>query len=185
MASRTARLRSRDDSGFTLVELLVTLTLFSGLMALLLGLFIQLTYQGADVLAQQRAVEQARLGLSQIDRQIRSGNLILDPAAEDPDDSGVPAYYSLRIYTQEGGVATCAQWRVIFLDGGGYADLQYREWSPASPSTVTAWATVASNLVAPTPGFDESDASTTANEQMWPPSSVVRAGTLPTGLMAR
>lgn len=176
MARRGVPLRSRDDRGFTLVELLVTLTIFSVLMALLIGLFVQLTYQGADVLAQQRAVQQARLGLSQIDRQIRSGNLILDPAAEDPDDSGVPAYYSLRIYTQEGGVATCAQWRVVFLSGTEFGDLQYREWPPAAPSTVTAWTTVADNLVAPTPGFDESDASTTANEQMWPPFWVDTAG---------
>src|SRR6187402_2032715 len=74
--------RIRDDKGYNLVELLVAMTIFSVLIAALIGLMIAMMGQAKDNLARTRAVEQARIGLSQIDRQVRSGNLILDPALE-------------------------------------------------------------------------------------------------------
>ena len=145
------RIRDRDESGFSLVELLVAMTIFSLLMAILTGLFITIMNQANDNLGRQRAVEQARLGLSQIDRQIRSGNLIIDPGLDGPGVSGVPKNYSLRIYTQEGGDDKCVQWRVIFPDAASdFGALEFRSWQLAYTSTVTAWSRVASNLVAPT-----------------------------------
>ncbi|WP_062316490.1 PilW family protein [Demequina maris] len=156
--------RRVGEDGFTLVELLVSMIIFSIVMALLIGVMISMTYQAQDVLGRQRAVEQARLGLSQIDRQIRSGNLILDPGLDGPAVSGVDYNYSLRIYTQEGGVPKCAQWRVVFYDTSGYGQLEYRTWDPADTSTSTAWSRVASNVRAPSSGtIDPADSTT------WPP----------------
>lgn len=99
----------RDDQGFSLVELLVSMTIFSVLMALIFSLFITMLNQSSDNLARTRSVEQARLGISQIDRQVRSGNVILDPANDGLTEAGVPPYYSLRVYTQENGDDKCAQ----------------------------------------------------------------------------
>lgn len=159
------RFRDKDDSGFSLVELLIAMTIFSLLMVILTGLFITIMNQANDNLGRQRAVEQARLGLSQIDRQIRSGNLILDPGLDGPSVAGVPVNYSLRIYTQEGGDDKCVQWRVIFPTAAStFGALEFRSWEPADISTVTPWSRVASNLLAPTVTPIDAD-----NSQSWPP----------------
>jgi prepilin-type N-terminal cleavage/methylation domain-containing protein len=158
------RAASRRDEGYNLVELLVAMTIFSILIALIIGLMITMMGQAKDNLARTRAVEQARLGLSQIDRQVRSGNLILDPALDGVAESGVPANYSLSIYTQEGGVAKCAQWRVKFPSSTAtYGALEFRSWAPGAPSTVTDWYTVAQNVSRPVTPFNS------ANSTTWPP----------------
>ncbi len=177
MVSR--RHRDRDDRGFTLVELLVAMTIFSLLMAVLTALFITMLGQASDNLGRQRAVEQARLGLSQIDRQVRSGNLILDPSLDGVAQSGVPANYSLRIFTQEGSEGDkCVQWRVIFPSTTSkFGQLQFRSWKPADNTTVTAWTRVASNLVRPAGAFDSTVSAT------WPPFWVDTS--LPTGSNAQ
>ncbi|PKQ17833.1 MAG: hypothetical protein CVT68_06465, partial [Actinobacteria bacterium HGW-Actinobacteria-8] len=176
MRRRLQRAR-REEGGFTLVELLISMTIFSVLMAIILSLMITMMYQAKDNLGRQRAVEQGRLGLSQIDRQIRSGNLILDPINDGVTESGVPANYSLRIYTQEGGDDKCVQWRVMFYGSGEFGQLEYREWDPVDTTTVTPWSRVASNLVAPTATFAATDS------QSWPPFWVDT--TLPTGTDAQ
>ena len=157
----------RNDSGVTLIELTIVMALFSLLLAMVFTIMITLTYQAEDSLARARAVEQVRLGIAQIDRQVRSGNLIRDPADDSEADSGVPKYYSMRIYTQEGtGDPRCAQWRVYF-DGAAdkFGDLQFRSWEPDDLSSVTAWSIVAQNSVEPplgtTPDPD--------NPKTWPP----------------
>ncbi|WP_062466429.1 PulJ/GspJ family protein [Demequina maris] len=173
----TQRRRAATDDGFTLVELLIAMMVFSIIMALLTATMITMMTQANDNLGRQRAVEQARLGLSQIDRQIRSGNLILDPASD--TTAGVPVYYSLRILTQEGGTDKCVQWRVDYADAADrFGQLQYREWDPADTSTVTAWTRVASNVEKPASSTILASDSTT-----WPPFWVDTS--LPTGTDAQ
>jgi prepilin-type N-terminal cleavage/methylation domain-containing protein len=172
------RSRAREDRGFTLVELLISMAIFGMLMAMVTALMISMMNQAHDNLGRTRAVEQARLGLSQIDRQIRSGNVILDPALDGVTQSGVPANYSLRVYTQENGDDKCVQWRVIFHDAGSdFGDLEFREWDAGNPSTATAWSNVANNVVAPTVAFDPDD------PESWPPFWLDT--TLPTGSKAQ
>lgn len=139
--------RTGREEGFSLMEMIIVMTVFSILLTMVFTILITLTYQARDDLAQARAVEQARLGITQIDRQVRSGNVILDPALDGPTVSGVPANYSLRIYTQEGGDYMCAQWRVLVGEGEEYGDLQYRTWRPGLPSSASDWYVVAENTV--------------------------------------
>src|SRR5690625_7723328 len=74
-------------------------------------------------------VRNAELGLMQIDRQVRSGNVILDPADEAEPHSGVEPGASLRVFTQTDGVHQCVQWRVrLTADDPGV--LEYRSWDP-------------------------------------------------------
>ncbi|WNM28670.1 type II secretion system protein [Demequina capsici] len=131
----------------TLTELLVSMLIFGILMGIVFSVLISITYLSKDTLAQTRAIEEARLGVSQIDRQIRSGNVILDPASEDENTSGVKAYFSMRINTQENGKDMCVQWRVIDADGDGFGDLQFRSWEPGNTGGATDWGVVARNLV--------------------------------------
>lgn len=161
---RSIKERMRDDRGYNLVELLVAMTIFSVLIAAIFGLMIAMMFQAKDNFARTRSVEQARIGLSQIDRQVRSGNLILDPALDGVAQSGVPANYSLRIYTQEGGVEKCVQWRVIFASAAAeVGDLQFRSWEPGAPATATDWSLVADNVVRPATPFNST------NSKTWPP----------------
>lgn len=161
-ARRERSERRGEDKGFTLVELLVSMSIFAILMALIFSLFITMLNQATDNLARTRSVEQARLGIAQIDRQVRSGNVISDPASNDPADSGVPSNYSLRVYTQEGGDDKCAQWRVIFdAPTDKFGRLEFREWKAGDPSTSTEWYSVASNVQRPTNSVFAMDDPTT------------------------
>ena len=105
--------------------------------------------QTRDSQSRALALEDMRLGLSQIDRQVRSGNVILDPSEETYANSGVGVFYSMRIFTQEGPTPRCAQWRVIDHDGNGYGNLEFRTWDPDYPlvNDVTGWGVVAHNIV--------------------------------------
>jgi len=156
--------RDTSDRGMTLTELLVSMTIFGGLMAIVMGVMIQLMYLSRDSLSTAQSVEQARLGISQIDRQVRSGNLIANPSLETVSDSGVEPYFSLRIYTQENGVDRCVQWRVIDDNADNHFDLQFRSWDPNYPvvNDVTDWTMVAQNVVVP-------DAVDTSTPGGWPP----------------
>lgn len=173
------RARRLDDEGFTLVELLVAMTIFSVLMAIVTGVMIMLLNLTKETIARSEAIEEARIGVSQIDRQVRSGNVILDPANESVSTSGVGPYYSMRIYTQEDGTPKCAQWRVIDQDGDGYGNLEYRTWNPAYPVVVdvSPWGVVAHNLVqmnaAPITAADIKP----ADPSTWPPFWVDESAT--------
>lgn len=146
---------SEREGGYSLPELLVAMALFGGLMAITMGVLISVSQSAADNMSRAAMVGEARIGIMQIDRQVRSGNVISDPADETFGDSGVPPGYSLRVHTQTNGVRKCVQWRVIFDDGettGG--ELQYRSWDPdwQSGGTVESWSVVARDLVAGTSG---------------------------------
>jgi prepilin-type N-terminal cleavage/methylation domain-containing protein len=166
MHERSVAQRGDDQSGYTLIEMLVVMSLMIGLLTVVFSILITISTQTRDNLARTRAVDQAQLGLMQIDRQIRSGNVISDPALESSTGSGVPTYYSLRVYTQTDGVFQCVQWRVAYPVGSAYGKLEYRSWKPTWQAIggVTPWQTVANNIVKPTGAtVVESDRST------WPP----------------
>ncbi len=170
----------RRDEGYSLTELLVSMTVFSILIGITFGLLIQMTYQSKDTLARVRAIEEAKIGISQIDRQVRSGNVILDPGLETFSNSGVDKWFSMRIYTQVDGTFKCAQWRVNDFDGDGFGNLEFRSWSPGTPSDVTPWAVVAHNLVKMDVAPTDEDDIIPGQPETWPPFWVdpsVGAGT--------
>ncbi len=92
-----------------------------------------------------RTNDQMRLAIEQIDREIRSGNVLYDPAGEDP------AYYQLRIYTQSNaptrGTFSCVLWQI---DDDG--NLKTRRWPPSDPDSATPWRVVAAGVVSRTLG---------------------------------
>lgn len=149
-----ARLERREprDEGWTLVELLVSMSIFIVLLAIVFTLLLTMSQQTADNMARAQQMTQIRLGLAQIDRQVRSGNVISDPSVETLANSGVPSNYSLRIYTQTDGTNRCAQWRVIFPTGQPTGRLEFRSWQPdwLSSGVVNRWSVVANGLVPPT-----------------------------------
>ena len=157
---------SRRDGGYTLVEMLVAMSLFAGVLAIVFTILITVSWQSRDNLARDNSVAQARLALMQIDRQVRSGNVIADPSSDPLLNSGAAQYYSLRVYTQTDGVYQCVQWRVVFPTDPQFGELQYRSWMKdwLTGGAVTDWRVVARNVVKPTSAIlSSSDPST------WPP----------------
>jgi prepilin-type N-terminal cleavage/methylation domain-containing protein len=124
------------DHGVTLVELLISMTIFSVALAMTYSVLITIQRQTKDQTARADAVGDARLALQQIDRQVRSGNVLYNPATE-------PLPMSMRIYTQANGEQRCVQWQVF----GG--NLRSRSWSPTwqTDGLVSDWGVVAHNVV--------------------------------------
>lgn len=124
----------------TLIELLVSMGVFSVIMAFVYGVMISVMNQSRDIEARESSVSNVRLALQQMDRQIRSGNVFYDP--NNPAD---PDYLpmSMRVYTQANGEQKCIQWQV------NAGVLRSRSWSPTwqTDGLVTAWATVARGVV--------------------------------------
>ena len=129
------------DDGFTLVELMVTLAIFTITLALVLTLLTNAQKILGTQQERSSALSQAQLGLEQVDREVRSGSVVRNPADEtDP-------HYILRVLTQANSNNRCVQWRVS-ADG----QLQRRHWDPSfgatpNPASVSPWRVVATNLV--------------------------------------
>lgn len=147
---RAPRRRPRDG-GFTLAEMLVSMALMTVVMVLTTTILAAVQAQTKDTLARDEAIAQARLAIARMDRQIRSGNVLLSPALEDLPNvsgsgdcqpSGAWAGTCMRVYTQSNGDQRCVQWQVV----GGR--LRTRSWSPAwqTDHNVSGWAIAARGL---------------------------------------
>jgi type II secretory pathway component PulJ len=143
---RLQRLR-RDEVGTTLIEIAFTMLLLGVVMTMFFSFVSSMQTAEGRQAARVSRNDDVRLALAQLDREIRSGNVLYDPAGEDDADGDVVAGMSLRIYTQADAPNRnpgnqCSQWRIT--DG----KLETRRWANTDPNgTVTDWWTVAENIV--------------------------------------
>lgn len=135
--------RTNREGGFTAIEVVMTTAVLSIVMAMSMAFLVsaQRTVTIADT--RSNNVDQARLGVQQLDRQIRSGNLIYNPASENDSANGIQPGLSLRVYTQSNSLQRCVQWRIY------NKLLQTRSWTTTwqVDDIVTAWRTVADHIV--------------------------------------
>lgn len=122
-----------DQSGVTLVELVITMSV----MGIILGVFLTVLASVQMSLSREQGrsqtMDQGRLALETIDRDIRSGNILCSAPAS-------PTNFGLSVYTQSNGTTRWLQYRV------SSQTLQRREYfSPAW----TSWRTVATGIVNP------------------------------------
>lgn len=150
--------RMRSESGFTIMETTVTMALLGVVLSMFL--FSLDSMQRGLVRAEGRSIrnDEVRLALSQMDREIRSGNVLYDPALEvsDPANDIEPSM-SMRLYTQANAPTRnpgnqCVQWRIA--DGA----LQTRLWADSDNPPAVPWRTVATGVVnrelaTPVPAF--------------------------------
>lgn len=144
------RRRAQEDAGVSLPEVLVTMAIFSAVMAIVFQALIAVQSQTSKVEGSAAAVSQVRAGLAQIDKQIRSGNVLYSPADEPAAvascTSAGTAGTCMRVYTQANGTQRCVQWQVIADPARpGTSMLRSRGWA-AGPVNVSSWATVARGL---------------------------------------
>lgn len=128
--------KERSDAGTTLVELIISMTIFSLALAMVYGVLITVQRQTKDATSRADSVGNARLALQQIDRQVRSGNVLYNPASET-----LPL--SMRVYTQANGDQRCVQWQVW------NGKLRTRSWSTTwqTDGLVSEWGIVARDVV--------------------------------------
>lgn len=122
--------------------MLVAMVIFSSFLLVAGAVALSVSRQQAKTLDRGERLESMRAALADMDRQIRSGNVLYDPSMESP------AYFRLHIYTQANGVEKCVEWKVAAMAGaGGYA-LQTRSWDPlwSTSGQYTAWRTVSTSL---------------------------------------
>ena len=136
MRDHLMRSKERSDAGTTLVELIISMTIFSLALAMVYGVLITVQRQTKDATSRADSVGNARLALQQIDRQVRSGNVLYNPASE-----ALPL--SMRVYTQANGDQRCVQWQVW------NGKLRTRSWSTTwqTDGLVDGWAIVARDVV--------------------------------------
>ena len=140
----------RDERGMTLVELMVSVSL----MMIVATIFttMLLSMQTSVIRQQERSDmnDQARLALQQMDREIRSGNFLYDPASSDEDaicgGMDCKPNFSLRVYTQVNAPTRtppqqCVQW---VIDD---QKLFRRAWAPGETESLAGWRLVAEGIV--------------------------------------
>jgi prepilin-type N-terminal cleavage/methylation domain-containing protein len=152
------RRRSEDrDGGFTLVELLATMALFSVFLAIFGAAVFTMLKDVRKTQANSDGLDSNRRVVQLVDKQIRYANVINAPGA------GTDGNYYVEWRSGNTGVRqTCTSWR---LDRTNHL-LQYRSWQPKL---------VASDVLSATaPGW-----ITKAFKVYDPPASAVRPSGVP------
>ena len=160
--------RPASDEGFSLIELLVSMIVFSIAIAMIYTVLIKVSSKTVGSQQSADAVAQLRAALEDIDKQVRSGNVLYSPANENlPScykNTGLKSGTCMRIFTQTnvgvavgGNPSRCVQWEVL-PDGPATAgvlpaagttwSLRTRNWDPnwLTSTDVTAWRTVSRGL---------------------------------------
>lgn len=137
--SRIRRIDEQD--GMTLVEVITAVTI----LLVVLATFLTVLYSvNTGIQVQQErsiVVDQARLAIERLDREIRSANLLYDPASETLPN------HTFRLYTQANAPTRtppmqCVQWQVNASN-----QLTRRSWPPGEPENVTSWMVMAEEMV--------------------------------------
>jgi prepilin-type N-terminal cleavage/methylation domain-containing protein len=144
----------QSERGMTLVEVLVAMSIMSIVLLVFTSVLtsVQRAVARQDSLSQ--TLDQSRLAMQQLDREMRSGNVLYDPALENaapgvpgriPSCTGCVPGYTLRVYTQTNadtrGTYRCVLWKI------DNQQLMTRWWPPLEPSNASGWRIVATGIV--------------------------------------
>jgi type II secretory pathway pseudopilin PulG len=140
----------------TLVELVVAMSIL-GVVLLVFTSVLASVQRGVvrqDSLSQ--TLDSARLAIQQLDRELRSGNVLYDPALENApvgtpgriaSCTGCLPGYTLRVYTQTNADTRgptpyrCVLWKIEDRQ------LMTRWWPPLEPGEASGWRIVAAGIV--------------------------------------
>lgn len=138
----------RSERGATTVaELMIASFMFAILAVSVMG--IMASSQSAEARQEARSAnnDQARAAMEELDREVRSADVLYNPSnAVDASGAAIPGM-GLRIETQtnagtRGANDVCVQWRLDTTN-----TLLRRTWPPGNTALVTAWNPVATGIV--------------------------------------
>jgi type II secretory pathway component PulJ len=140
------------DEGLSLIELMITMIIFTLAIGMIFTAIVRVQTYTSNVASSADASSELRQALAEIDRQVRSGNVLGDPATETLTTcvSGIGTCF--QVYTQSNGSPRCVRWEVTTLGAApGTRVLRTRNWSPdwETGGSVVAWRVEARGL-APT-----------------------------------
>jgi len=154
LRARLGLAREDEQGGFTLIELLITMIVFGLAMGLVTKAVTRVEKFANNAQGSADANGEVRLALDDIDRQVRSGNVLYSPANETVPSSctssGTDAGTCMRVYTQANGVQRCVQWQVLADPAKPTTSIiRSRSWSPTwqTDGIYTAWVTKARGLL--------------------------------------
>jgi type II secretory pathway pseudopilin PulG len=139
MKASVSRSSVQDEQGITLVELVVTMAVMGIIIGIFLSILASVQLSMGREQGRSQTMDQGRLALETLDRDIRSGQILCSVPAS-------PANFGLSVYTQSNNTPRWIQYRVASQT------LQRRLRLTSSWS---AWRTVATGIVNPstTPPF--------------------------------
>src|SRR5438309_10254956 len=122
-------LRAGSDDGMTVIELSTAMLLLGIVVAALLSVMYSAQTNLGREISRSSSNDQVRLAIESLDREVRSGEVLYDPASESYSSGDVTSGMSLRIFTQSNAPTRsgprCVQWRIT---SAGL--LQERNWDP-------------------------------------------------------
>lgn len=138
MMLRRYRDRARQDSGVSIVELLVSMAIFVVVLVVFLAAVTTMSRTTARTQATGDSASQLRTVFQRLDKEVRYADAINPPA-----QSGGNIYVEYQIPATVGtGEAQCVQWRFVTTT----KELQRRTWTPGDASSVTGWQTMVTDL---------------------------------------
>jgi prepilin-type N-terminal cleavage/methylation domain-containing protein len=152
---RSASRRVHDAAGMTLPEIMITMSIMSIVLLIVTSVLASVQRTVAYEQSLSTTLDDARLAVQELDREMRSGNVLYDPALENAPlgtpgriDScaGCLPGYTLRVYTQTNadtrGVYRCVLWKI-----DSNQKLWTRWWPPSDPADASAWTLVTDGVV--------------------------------------
>jgi prepilin-type N-terminal cleavage/methylation domain-containing protein len=146
MNRRAPLARLAQDRGFSLIELMVVLAVMGLIMTAFLGLLASVQRSLVRETNRSTTMDQARLAMEGIDRQVRSGSILCVPT------TGTNPYYTLTLYGPNAYSTLSSSNRWVQYQVQSQM-LQRRQYT----SSWSSWRTVATGILNSTPSGTTTD----------------------------
>ncbi len=138
LAARLRRVRGSSEDGFTLIEIMVSMSLMTFFLAMFTGAVLQMYKVSNKTQAVTDSSTQINIAFERIDKQVRYASAISPP---NQTKSPLGAWYVEFVNTTSGS-DSCYQLRIY------NSQLQERSWT-GTPTVPPTWLSLASGVVVP------------------------------------
>lgn len=136
------RLQGSEQSGFSLIELIVAMGIFSIFIAIFTVSVANLARGTSRAQTTAEASTGVLVVFQNLDRQVRYADAVNFPGSG-PSGARYIEFRRDKPMLSGPDVPTCTQWRFLPDE----ARIEMREWEAANTSTTTSWATKVTNVV--------------------------------------